>query len=144
LELSAGETVLDVGCGPGSNFEMLHDAVTPGGEVVGCDYSPEMIKQARRRARTNGWDSVRVEQVDVRQSLPDVPFEAAVATQALSAMGDPEAVITNVHDRLRPGGRFFVMDGMLSDEGFRSVLNPVVSGLFTRLANWDETAAAAI
>lgn len=47
LDLHGGETVLDVGCGAGQHFAALRTAVGAEGRVIGLDYSPGMVKQAR-------------------------------------------------------------------------------------------------
>lgn len=89
LALTGGETVLDVGCGPGSNFELLRERVGPGGRVVGVDYSPKMVAKARARVENGSWDSVDVIRADATRPvvLPE-SVDAAVATLALSAMPD--------------------------------------------------------
>jgi demethylmenaquinone methyltransferase/2-methoxy-6-polyprenyl-1,4-benzoquinol methylase len=144
LGLTAGGTVVDVGCGPGSNFDLLVDAVGPGGEVVGYDYSEGMVERARRRAAANGWGNVTVERVDAAEPLPDRQFDAATATLVLSATDDPAAVVRNVRDRLRPGGRLFVLDGAPLDGWPGRALNPVLEGVFGRLSNWTVDSARAV
>ena len=47
--LRSGTQVLDVGCGPGSITLGLAEAVAPG-SVVGIDFQPAQIKQARASA----------------------------------------------------------------------------------------------
>lgn len=49
LDLSGGERVLEIGCGPGVNFELLVGGVGPEGTVVGLDYRTNMVQQARAR-----------------------------------------------------------------------------------------------
>jgi len=144
LALSGGETVVDLGCGPGSNFGMLSAAVGPSGQVIGYDYSREMVTQARRRAADNNWTNVTVEQRDVTDGPLHEEFDAATATTALSAMTEPAVAIRQIHDHLRPGGRFFVLDGILFDERPRSLLNPALERAFERVSNWTPAAAAAI
>jgi len=42
-----GLRVLDLGCGSGKTTSILHEMVTPGGDIVGIDYSPERIAYAQ-------------------------------------------------------------------------------------------------
>jgi ubiquinone/menaquinone biosynthesis C-methylase UbiE len=58
LELRHGQTVLDVGCGTGLSFGLLHDRVGPAGRIVGIEQSPEMMAQARARVRENHWHHI--------------------------------------------------------------------------------------
>src|SRR4051812_45389732 len=49
LEVRAGHTVVDVGCGPGTDLARLADAVGTAGSVIGVDHDPRMVAEARRR-----------------------------------------------------------------------------------------------
>jgi cyclopropane fatty-acyl-phospholipid synthase-like methyltransferase len=60
LELKQGDRVLDVGCGTGTSFPYLVQAVGNSGEVVGVEISPAMAVEARKRVANNGWNNVRV------------------------------------------------------------------------------------
>lgn len=49
LALTAGESVLDVGCGTGDDIRALAEIVGPHGRAVGVDVSQAMLAEARRR-----------------------------------------------------------------------------------------------
>lgn len=49
LELSEGDSVLDVGCGTGLNFPLLLDAVGRSGQLLGVDISPDMLRTAQQK-----------------------------------------------------------------------------------------------
>ncbi|MGQ5652773.1 methyltransferase domain-containing protein, partial [Streptomyces sp. EKR5.2] len=49
LGLQAGQTVLDVGCGPGTDLPALAERVGDRGTVIGVDRDPAMLAQARER-----------------------------------------------------------------------------------------------
>ncbi|MGB1526047.1 MAG: class I SAM-dependent methyltransferase, partial [Miltoncostaeaceae bacterium] len=53
-DLCAGAAALDACTGTGDLALMLADRVTPLGEVVGVDHSPEMITRARMKAQATG------------------------------------------------------------------------------------------
>lgn len=136
LALSGGETVLDLGCGPGSNFDLLHERVGLDGRIVGVDFSPKMVAKARSRAADRGWTNVDVIRADATQTVvaPE-SVDAAVATLAISAMPDSTAAIERVADALRPGGRFAVYGVRPVPDGPFRALNPVISRFFRYLAN---------
>jgi demethylmenaquinone methyltransferase/2-methoxy-6-polyprenyl-1,4-benzoquinol methylase len=50
LDLDTGETVVDLGCGPGGSFSLLATAVEPAGDVLGVDYSSTMVRSAGNEA----------------------------------------------------------------------------------------------
>lgn len=58
LELHAGETVLDVGCGTGLSFHGLKSRIGARGHIVGIDPSPEMLARARVRIALHHWTGI--------------------------------------------------------------------------------------
>lgn len=93
--------LLDVGCGTGRAFEPM---LQRGWEVVGCDLSPEMLAEARRKFGKG----VRLEQADVR-SLPAFgEFELAWALNEVFAYlvdaGDLERALTAMRANLSANG----------------------------------------
>jgi ubiquinone/menaquinone biosynthesis C-methylase UbiE len=54
LALTAGESLLDVGCGPGQVVIELSSAVAPTGSALGVDVSDAMVSEGRRRAALAG------------------------------------------------------------------------------------------
>jgi SAM-dependent methyltransferase len=96
LAPSAGERILDLGCGDGMLTEKI---ATAGATVVAVDAAPEMVAAARAR----GIDA----RVMPGQSLTfDGEFDAVFSNAALHWMRPPEAVLAGVRRALRPGGRF--------------------------------------
>lgn len=137
LELQAGDRVLDIGCGPGTNFERLVDEVGERGSVVAVDYSPEMVKRARERVDERGWETVEVRQADATTADFGEGFDAAVATLSMSVMPDQQAAVENVSDALRPGGTFVVFDIRPVPAGPARVVNPVLRRVLQWYANWN-------
>src|SRR4029453_2312434 len=59
LNVTSGEAILEVGCGPGTDLFDLGELVGSTGRLVGLDASEVMIAEATRRARARFPDSVR-------------------------------------------------------------------------------------
>lgn len=136
LAAESGERVLDLACGPGINFERLRDDVGPEGSVVGLDYSAGMVRRARGRAAEGGWANVHVVRADATRPFGfDEGFDAALTTMALHTMADVDAVVANVHDVLRPGGRFVVLDGRGFQTWPATLLNPVFERVLAATVN---------
>lgn len=136
--LSLGDTVLDLGCGPGVNFEMLRAAVGPDGRVVGVDLSDGMVARARDRVVENGWENVVVVQADgTWLPVASGSVDSAVATTALVAMPDMAAAASGVYDALRPGGRFAVYELQLVPAGPARLLNPLLDRFFRLFGDWN-------
>ena len=138
LELERGDVVVDVGCGPGANFELLRDAVGPEGRVLGIDYSSGMIRRANERIDDHGWENVETVRADAtRLSLDADRFDGALATTAVSSTLDVRAVVENVHDALGPGARFAVYEIRLIPSGPGRVLNPLIRRFYRAFGNWN-------
>jgi ubiquinone/menaquinone biosynthesis C-methylase UbiE len=129
LDLHAGDSVLDIGCGTGAALPVLRAAVGPYGRVVGVDYSPRMIAAAQTRVTRHAWTNVEIHRADItRAPLGHGQFDAAVAISSLSATPDIRAAVHQAHAALRAGGRLFVFDMRLVPTG------PRMTRIITRLA----------
>lgn len=116
LALQPGMTVVDVGCGTGASFDLLVDAVGPGGRVLGVDASPGMLAKAQRRAQRHGWHNVELVQVGAA-SEPSQRTAAKLGSidrvqcfLALSVIPEWERVLNEWLDALAPGGRLVIAD----------------------------------
>ena len=96
LAPSAGERILDVGCGDGPLTKKLVDMEC---EVVGVDASPAMIEAAKAL----GLDA-RV--MDGQALQFESEFDAVFSNAALHWMKQADTVIAGVWRSLKPGGRF--------------------------------------
>lgn len=102
LDLSPGATVLDVGCGTGLSFPLLHERIGPGGHIIGIEQSPDMLDQARQRVRRWRWRNVRLVCSAVVAARIDGRADAALFHLVHDILRDEEA-IDNVLHHLRPG-----------------------------------------
>lgn len=102
--LSAGMSLLDVGCGPGSVTLDLARLVSPG-QVVGCDSAPEALEAARATAAASE-DTVTRFVVGDALGLPfdDDSFDVVHAHQVLHHMSDPAQALREMARVARPGG----------------------------------------
>lgn len=104
--LLPGETVLDVGTGPGSPAIEAAARVGPGGKVTGIDFAPSMIEAARRRAEAGGIGSVEFLEMDAEHlSFDDGVFDAVISRYGFPHFTDAVLALKESLRVLRPGGR---------------------------------------
>jgi len=136
LGLSAGERVLDLGCGPGVNVPGLAADVGRSGRVVALDYAAGMVDRAREVTRELPNATV-VRGDAARLPFSDGSFDAAYATLAVSAMPEAATAVREARRVLRAGGRFVVLDARPYQWPPARVLNPVITRVFGWLTNWQ-------
>jgi SAM-dependent methyltransferase len=107
LDVGAGSTVLDLGCGTG---HLSRELVDRGASVVGVDNSREMV--ARARDRYGDVEGLRFVHGDARSLVDavgtDDSFDAVFSNAALHWIAGPDhdAVLDGVARLLRPDGVF--------------------------------------
>lgn len=107
----AGNTIVDLGCGPGFTALDLARLVGERGRVLGVDVSATAAAEARNGARRQGLPNVRIVtaaagEVDLSSEQPDGIF----ARWLFCYLSDPAVVLRHVAGRLRSGGVVAVMD----------------------------------
>jgi arsenite methyltransferase len=92
LNLIDGESVLDIGCGPGFLCESMSEIVGPNGEVVGIDISADLIAVCNRREHPT-WLSYEVGDA-TKLNQPDASFDVVVCTQVAEYITDVDSVLS--------------------------------------------------
>jgi SAM-dependent methyltransferase len=104
LDVRAGQTVLDAGCGPGTDLPALAERAGESGMVIGVDRDPAML--ARARERTRGLRQVELREGDVH-ALPVPPgtVDRARIDRVLMHVAEPADALAQLHRATRPGAR---------------------------------------
>lgn len=123
LDLSPGDTVVEMGVGTGANLPHLRDRVGPSGRVVGLDLTRGMLDVAARRVARAGWDNVALLRADARRPPVASPVDAIVGSFVVGMFADPEAVVETWLDHLGPGGRLALLDAARSERTAALPLN---------------------
>jgi demethylmenaquinone methyltransferase/2-methoxy-6-polyprenyl-1,4-benzoquinol methylase len=113
LGFTGGERVLDMCTGTGDlAIEAVTSRAGQAAEVVGADFSSEMLHLAAGKVRRAGLDSrIRL----LRGDATSVPFANGTFDAAMVAFGirnvlDPDAACREFHRVLRSGGRLAILE----------------------------------
>jgi SAM-dependent methyltransferase len=108
--LGPGQSLLDVGSGPGTITVDLAALVAPG-QVVGIDREPDVIARASALGQERGASNLTFATGDVYAlDFPDASFDVVHAHQVLQHLTDPGAALREIRRVLRPGGLLAVRD----------------------------------
>jgi SAM-dependent methyltransferase len=124
--LEPGERVLDLGSGAGTDSLVAALMVGSEGTVTGIDMTPEMIEKARAAAGELGFANVTfVEGEAERLPFDDESFDVVISNGVIDLIPDKDAVFSELHRVLAPGGRLQIADVTIqqpvSDEGRRNI-----------------------
>lgn len=108
LRLQEGEVLADLGCGRGGPGLWLARAAHA--DLVGVDFSPVAVAQARQRAAALGMAGKAQFVVNdlTNTGLRDASVSAALSIDALQYADDRAAAANEIRRILRPGGRLVV------------------------------------
>jgi arsenite methyltransferase len=124
--LNAGERVLDLGCGAGTDSLVAAQMVGAQGFVTGIDMTPPMLAKARAAAAEMNATNVDFVEGEAEQ-LPfaDESFDVVVSNGVIDLIPDKDAVFSELHRVLVPGGRMQIADVTIqtpvSEEGRRNI-----------------------
>ncbi len=129
LGLKPGDMVVDLACGTGLNFEALEEVVGPEGRIIGVDYSPDMLAQARKKIERHGWGNIELIRGDAANFALSEPVDAAVCTLAIGLFQDRRRLLKRMISAVKPGGRVLIADGKFSKRWYGLLLNPLLHWL---------------
>jgi arsenite methyltransferase len=124
--LQQGERVLDLGSGAGTDSLIAVQMVGPEGSVTGIDMTAEMLEKARAAAVELGADNVDFIEGEVeRLPFTDGSFDVVISNGVIDLVPDKDAVFSEIHRVLQPGGRIQIADVTIqqpvSEEGKRNI-----------------------
>lgn len=110
LHLQPGDTVVEIGCGTGLNFQYLQASIGRTGRLIGVDLTDAMLEKAKERAERNGWHNVELVQTDAATYSFPSNVNGVISTFALTLVPEYESVIEQAARAMTSKGRFVISD----------------------------------
>ncbi len=118
-DLQKGETVVDLGSGAGIDVFLSAKKVSNTGNVIGIDFTDEMLERARRNGNEGGYTNVDFRKGDIEKRIPvddnsaDVVISNCVVNLTLNKIN----AFKEVHRILKHnGGRMVISDLVTNTE----------------------------
>lgn len=109
--LEEGDTVLDIGCGSGTDALLAALRVGSEGRVLGLDMTEAMRRKCLVNAELAGLTNVEVLDGNAEEiPLPDGSVDVVTSNGVINLVPDKPAAVREIHRILRPGGRVQISD----------------------------------
>ncbi|MEU9731744.1 methyltransferase domain-containing protein [Streptomyces sp. NPDC048002] len=108
-----GLRLLDLGCGTGASTAAIR-SLLPAAEVTAVDASAGMLERAAAKPWADSVSFVHAPAERLTEAGVRGPFDAVFAAYLMRNVADPDTVLAQVHDLLRPGGRLAVHEYTLT------------------------------
>ena len=103
--ITQGQTVIDVGCGPGYASIDLAEIVGPGGRVIAVERSTRFLDALRDAAKRNSLENISSIEADITEgSIGEAVADAAWCRWVFSWLTRPELGVANIARALKPSG----------------------------------------
>lgn len=109
--IRAGETVLDIGSGSGTDAFIAAGLVGPGGRVIAMDLTDAMLVKLAETARASGVRNVSLLKAAADEiPLPDGSIDVVTSNGVLNLILEKDRAFSEIHRVLKPGGGLQLAD----------------------------------
>ncbi|HEY6905814.1 MAG TPA: arsenite methyltransferase [Ignavibacteriaceae bacterium] len=115
--IKQGDTVVDLGSGAGNDVFVARSIVGETGQLIGIDFTSEMIDKANLNKQKTGFKNVEFRQGEI-ESMPidNESADVVISNCVLNLVPDKRKAFSEIHRILKPGGHFCVSDIVLKGE----------------------------
>ena len=119
--LSAGQTVLDIGCGSGSVTIEAAIQVEESGKVIGVDIDPNAIELTEKNLKKFGITNYTLIEGNAKEKISELPQVDTIFIGGTG--GDTKDIVELCQNKIKSGGRIVI--GVILIETLYSVLQTI-------------------
>lgn len=109
--LQSGQTLADIGCGPGFFSLPAAEIVGPGGKVFAVDVQQEMVTAVQQRARDAGLRNLEAQRVnEMEMALPVASADIILLAFVTHELAQRSLYLHRLRPLLRAGGRLVILE----------------------------------
>ncbi|MGK0387798.1 MAG: ubiquinone/menaquinone biosynthesis C-methylase UbiE [Maribacter sp.] len=129
LELKENDTVLNIPCGTGQNFEYFQKYLNNIGTIIGIDLSQGILNKAQIKINKHNWNNTKIIKGDATKINADwikerkidvIKFDSILCDLGLSGFPHWEIIIDNLISLLKPGGKIVIIDWHIEKSSLRA------------------------
>jgi arsenite methyltransferase len=114
--IPAGATVVDIGCGAGTDVLLAALRVGPTGRAIGVDMTEAMRQRAAQGAAACGLTNVEVRSGDAtRLPIDDRSADVVISNGVLNLVPEKERAVAEIARVLKPGGQVQIGDIVIGE-----------------------------
>lgn len=123
--MKEGDKVLVFCCGTGLDFPHILKKIGKEGEIVGVDFSYEMLNQAKDKVQINKWENIELVEADVIKfrEKSERTFDVGICTLGMSIIPKYQSAYYNLVSNVKKRGEIIISDFQLAS-GWRACFNP--------------------
>lgn len=116
-EIGPGETLLDLGCGAGTDSILAAYRTGPSGRVLALDFLPEMLERTAAAAAEAGLENIEILEGEMEAiPLPDASVDHVISNGVINLVPRKRRVLAECARVLVPRGKLSVSDLTVGDE----------------------------
>ena len=131
-----GQTLLDVGCGPGYATRELSRVVGPKGKIIAIDQSVRFLDHLSRQLVARKIKNISLRSGDVEKlDLGGLEADGAYVRWVLCFVKNPEAVVAGIGRALKRGGKLVMQDYFNYEGVVIAPKHPITTRFFNAVGN---------